>query len=64
MYIGYTSNLKRRLREHQSGEVKSTSSRRPMKLIYFEATLSKRSAIKRERYFKTGYGRKYLKGRL
>ena len=35
-YTGYTSDLKNRLNEHQSGKVQSTKYRLPLKLIYFE----------------------------
>lgn len=63
-YAGYTNNLKLRFEQHQSGLVKSTKHRRPLKLIYFEACLSKVDAIKRERYFKTHYGKMFLRNRI
>ena len=59
LYIGYTPNIKERLKDHESGKVESTKYRRPLKLIYFEACKSKEKALKRERYFKTGFGRKF-----
>jgi len=34
-YTGYTSDVKKRLSEHNSGSVKSTNYRRPFELIYF-----------------------------
>ena len=46
-YIGMTSDLNRRLSEHNSGKVKSTKNRRPMKLIYTEEFDSKEDAMKR-----------------
>jgi putative endonuclease len=61
LYIGYTANLERRIEQHQNGEVLSTSSRRPLKLIYYEAHLLKATALRRERYFKTSSGRRTLK---
>ena len=64
LYIGYTDNLERRISEHNDGVVKSTRNRRPFKLIYFEACLSKESALAREKQFKTGFGRAYLNRRL
>ena len=64
LYIGYTKALKKRLGEHNCGNVISTRYRRPFILIYYEACLSKTKAIKREKYFKTGFGRRYLKNRL
>ncbi|MDA8611294.1 GIY-YIG nuclease family protein [Candidatus Pacebacteria bacterium] len=36
-YVGYTNNLRNRLRRHNSGQVKSTSARRPLKFIYTES---------------------------
>jgi putative endonuclease len=61
LYIGYTNNLERRIEQHQNGEVLSTSSRRPLRLIYYEAHLLKATALRRERYFKTSSGRRTLK---
>ena len=63
-YTGYTSNLEQRLAEHNAGKVTSTKHRGPFQLIYFEACLHKKDAIKRENYFKTHYGRMFLKKRL
>ncbi|MHB1686248.1 MAG: GIY-YIG nuclease family protein [Ignavibacteriaceae bacterium] len=60
-YIGYTKDLGRRLSEHNSGLVKSTKNRKPLKLVYFEEYEEKSTAMNREKYFKSGFGRKYLK---
>ena len=63
-YSGYTKNLKLRFEQHENGEVATTKYRRPIKLIYFEACLNQKDAMKREKYFKTHYGKMYLKSRL
>ena len=63
-YIGFTEDLRVRLEKHKTGKVKSSANRRPLKLIYYEACLDERDAIKREKYFKTGFGRRFLKNRL
>ncbi|MDD5567405.1 MAG: GIY-YIG nuclease family protein [Patescibacteria group bacterium] len=63
-YIGYTSGLKRRVQEHNVGLVEATRPRRPFRLVYFEACLDVVKAIKREKYFKTGFGRRFLKNRI
>ena len=63
-YVGWTSDLKSRVREHNSGEVKATKNRTPFKLVYYEACLDKDGAIKREKQLKSGFGRAYLKRRL
>ncbi len=60
-YIGYSSDLKQRIKDHFSGKNKSTHSRRPFKLIYYEAHLSKKDAMRRERYFKTDKGKSSLR---
>ena len=63
-YTGSTSDLKRRLNEHNSGKVKSTTFRKPFKLIYYEGCLNEDDARGREKYLKSGMGKKYLKNRL
>lgn len=64
MYLGYSDDLKSRFESHKKGKVSSTKDRRPLELIYYEACLSKKDAMKRERYFKTHYGKLFLKNRL
>mgnify|MGYP001591226129 CR=1 FL=1 len=64
LYIGFTDNLKRRFEEHNKGFVQATKVRLPMILVYYEACLQIENAIKREKYFKTGFGRKFLKDRI
>ncbi|MDP8314270.1 MAG: GIY-YIG nuclease family protein [Candidatus Celaenobacter antarcticus] len=63
-YTGYTSNLKKRLGEHNKGYIKSTKNRRPFELIYYESCLNEEDAIAREKYLKSGMGKRYLKNRL
>jgi putative endonuclease len=60
-YIGFTNSIKRRLLEHNAGLNKSTIKRRPLKLIFFEAFLNKKDAIRREKYFKTSKGKTTIK---
>lgn len=61
MYIGSTTDLNRRLKEHNYGKNKSTRNRRPLQLIFFEGFLDKGSALRRESYFKTNKGKPTLK---
>jgi len=61
LYIGYSTDVYRRLDEHNAGENTSTKYRRPFKLIFFEAYMFREDAIRREQYFKTSKGKRALK---
>ncbi len=61
LYIGYSSNLKKRFVEHRRGIVSSTKNRRPIVLIYYEAYRSEKDARIREKFLKTGKGREFIK---
>ena len=63
-YTGSTADIKERLEQHNKGLVTSTKYKRPLELIYFEVGLNKDDAFRRERYLKTGMGKRYLKNRL
>jgi putative endonuclease len=63
-YTGFTSNLKKRLAEHENGEVISTKDRLPLKLVYFEGCVNQKDATHREKYLKTSWGKRYIKERL
>lgn len=64
LYVGWTDNLKHRVANHKKGLVISTRNRLPLELIYYEACKDKKKAMIREKYFKTGFGRKFLKNRI
>jgi len=53
-----------RIYEHAEGRVRSTAYRRPLRLIYYEACVSANDAFRRERFLKTGQGKRYLRKRL
>lgn len=63
-YTGYTVDLTRRLAEHQAGHSTSTRYRGPWNLIYYEASLDIEDAQARERYLKSGMGKRYVRNRL
>ncbi len=63
-YTGYTKDLKLRFENHRKGLVDSTKDRRPLKLVYYEACLNQQDATHREKYFKTYYGKMFIKNRL
>jgi len=64
LYIWYTNNLNRRIKEHQMWKVESTKYRKPLQLIYYEACLNQKDALHREKYLKTTRWKRYLKNRL
>ena len=64
LYIGFCEDLRKRLQEHNKGEVDATKNRMPLELIYYEACKDKKDAIIREKSLKTGFGRAYLKRRI
>ena len=63
-YTGYTVNLEKRLKEHNSGKVISTKSRKPFNLIYWEGCLNQQDATKREKYLKSSWGKRYINNRI
>ena len=64
MYIGQTGRLIQRVKQHQLGKVKSTMSRRPLVLIYWEEVVSREEALEREGEWKTCSGRRGLRKKL
>ena len=56
--------LQRRIKEHQAGKSFATSYRGPWRLIYYEAYLEEADATSRERYLKSGSGRRFLRSQL
>jgi len=49
LYCGYTNDIERRLKAHNSGKgAKYTQKRLPVKLVYFETFTSKIDAMRRE----------------
>jgi len=60
-YIGYSTDLKKRLYEHNMKVTKSTKSGIPWKLIYYEAFENKVDALREEKFLKTGKGRERIK---
>ncbi len=60
-YVGFTNSIEQRLKQHNSGYVRSTKSRIPLKLVHSESFETSAEAKKRELYWKSGAGRKKLK---
>ena len=63
-YIGYSANLRKRFEQHLQGDSPATSHRGPWTLIYYEAYIEQADAMGRERYLKSGAGRRFLKAQL
>ena len=63
-YVGFTNDLRERVEAHTRGKVYSTKHRRPMELIYYEACRQVSDALRREKYLKTTYGKRYIRNRL
>ena len=64
VYTGCTTNLQKRIAEHNEGRQFSTKYRAPFELIYSEWCQSKDDAFQREAYLKSGAGKKYIHSRL
>lgn len=64
IYVGFTADLNRRLKEYNSGKTRSTKGYRPWKLIYTEETESRLIARNREKYLKSGVGKEFLKNKI
>lgn len=63
-YIGFTEDLKSRLKEHNGGESKHTSKYNPWELIAYHAFKTKRKAQEFEYYLKTGSGQAFANKRF
>ena len=61
IYVGFTVDVNRRLREHNSGQTTSTKGYRPWSLLYTECVVGRNDARKREKYLKSGIGKEFLK---
>ena len=63
-YTGYSADLRQRLGQHHQGRVRWTASRQPVRLVYYEACVSQEDVLRRERFLKSGKGKRYLRNRL
>jgi putative endonuclease len=63
-YIGFSTDLKRRLSEHTRGASFATKSRGPWKLIYYEVYTEREDAEGREKFLKSGAGRRFLRTQI
>jgi putative endonuclease len=63
-YTGFTKDIRKRMKDHESGKVSSTRNRLPLKPMYWEGCLHQSDATTREKYLKSSWGKRYLKNRL
>ncbi len=63
-YTGSTNDLRKRFNQHNTKKSTYTKYRGPYKLIYYEACLIEEDARSREKYLKSGMGKRYIKSRL
>ena len=61
IYVGFSTNLEKRIIEHNSGKTKSTKGYMPWKILYFEEVSDRASARQKEKYYKSGVGKEFLK---
>lgn len=64
LYIGSSAAPDVRLCSHNAGRVKSTKAYRPWERVLLEEYPGRSTAEKRERYLKSGWGRRWLKKQL
>ncbi|OGF64660.1 excinuclease ABC subunit C [Candidatus Giovannonibacteria bacterium RIFCSPHIGHO2_01_FULL_45_24] len=64
LYTGFTYDLRKRFKEHNEKKSTYTKYRGPYKLIYYEACLDENDARQREKYLKSGTGKRFVKSRL
>lgn len=60
-YVGQTSDIEKRVKEHNSGKSSYTKKYLPWKVVYVEKFNSRIEAVNREKFFKSKTGRKTLK---
>jgi putative endonuclease len=63
-YTGLTQDLRKRFKEHNNNKIFSTKGRGPFEIVYYEACINEQDAQIREKYLKSGFGKRYLKNRL
>lgn len=64
IYIGFTKNIKQRLKSHNNGESKHTKKFKPWAVVYASAFLKKQTAVDFERYLKSSSGKAFMRKRL
>ncbi len=64
-YVGYSANLKQRLKDHKNKKGSKFLKEHPhFRLVYYEVYQNKTDARRQELFYKTGHGREVLKRKL
>lgn len=61
IYVGFSADVEKRLKEHNAGKTKSTKGYKPWLLIYTEQVTGRIAARNKEKYYKSGLGKEFLK---
>lgn len=65
LYKGFTNNLESRYQQHLTGKgARHTQKHKPVKIAYYETFDTEQDAVAREKYFKSGSGREWLKNKI
>ena len=64
-YVGFTENLISRFKSHNELSTKGYTIRyRPWRVIYVEIYATKKQAMNREKFLKSGKGREWMKNNI
>lgn len=61
IYVGFSLHVENRLKQHNAGKTTSTKGYRPWKLIYTEEVVGRIAVRAKEKYYKSGIGKDFLK---
>jgi putative endonuclease len=64
LYKGSTDDIEKRIQTHNAGKVKYSSKHLPWELVLSEEFETRTEAMKREKWYKTGVGREWIKKQL
>ena len=61
IYVGMTTDIEKRIKQHNTGKSKYTKTLLPWRILYTEQQQDWLSARKREKYLKSGIGKEFLR---
>ena len=61
LYVGFSKDVEKRVKEHNSGTTRSTKGYRPWGLVFTQECNTRTEARKLEKYYKSGIGKEKLK---